>query len=225
MHLPTSRARCAALHPRGVLTTGVALYLLGCGGAAQSTPHTPDHAQRSSRTRATSESDPFTDVHVAAEAETIEVECAYGSFEQCNAIDDDCNGTIDDECGYEGGAIQITLGWNSGADIDLYVTDPSGATLYYNEDHQRSPIGGHLDHDARGNCRREQKNPRIENVYWPAPARAGKYRVELHYFSPCAQGATTDATLTAVVDGQLLGTYRYRLEPEQRVEALSFVKR
>jgi hypothetical protein len=31
--------------------------------------------------------------------------------------------------------------------------------------------------------------------------------------------------VTVVVDGELLGTYRYLLEPEQRIEALSFVKR
>ena len=222
MHLRTSRARGAALHPRGVLATGFALYLMGCGGAAQPTPHTPDDLQRGERTR---ETPAFTDVKVASEAENVAVSCGHDAFEQCNAIDDDCNGVIDDECGYESGAVQVTVGWNSGADIDLYITDPSGATIYYNEEHKRSTIGGHLDHDARGHCRREQKNPRIENAYWPTPARAGKYRVELHYFSPCAEATTTDATVTVVVDGQLLGTYRYRLEPEQRIEALSFVKR
>jgi hypothetical protein len=207
-----------------VLATGFALYLLGCGGA-QPAAHTPDDLQRGARSRDTSATDPFTDVRLDPQAQTVEVKCAYGTYEECNAIDDDCNGVIDDECGYESGAIQITVGWNSGADIDLYVTDPSGATVYYNEEHKRSPFGGHLDHDARGNCRREQKNPRIENAYWPAPARAGKYRVELNYFSPCAQATTTEATVTVVVDGQLLGTYRYVLEPEQRVEALTFVKR
>jgi hypothetical protein len=222
MHLRTSRARGAALHPRGVLATGLALYLIGCG-AVQPAAHTADDLQRSSR--ATAATGPFSDVRPDAEAQTVQLECGNSAYEQCNAVDDDCNGVIDDECGYESGAIQITVGWNSGADIDLYVTDPSGATLYYNEDHKRSPIGGHLDHDARGNCRREQKNPRIENAYWPGPAHAGKYRVELNYFSPCAQATTTEATLTVVVDGQLLGTYRYRLEPEQRIEALSFVKR
>src|SRR6185312_9264382 len=114
--------------------------------------------------------------------------------------------------GYETGDVQITAGWNSGADIDLYVTDPSGATLFYNEQHKHSSIGGHLDHDARGDCRREQRNPRIENAYWSAPRR-GNYRVELHYFSPCTGGATTEVTLSVVVSGQLLGTYRYRLDP------------
>jgi hypothetical protein len=164
----------------------------------------------------------FGAVEVNNEAETLHLDCQPNAFEQCNALDDDCNGIIDDDCGYESGSVQITVGWNSGADIDLYVTDPSGSTLYYNEQHDRSPIGGHLDHNARGDCRREQHNSRIENAYWPAPAHAGKYRVALHYFSPCDKGASTEATLSVAVDGQLLGTYRYRLEPEQRIDALSF---
>jgi hypothetical protein len=184
-----------------------------------------DEAQRPVRTGDTTNTEPFADVHVNSEAVAIPAACESARYEECNAIDDDCNGVIDDECGYEGGAVQITVGWNSGADIDLYVTDPSGATLYYNEQHKRSRIGGHLDHDARGDCRREQQNPRIENAYWPTPARAGQYRIELQYFSPCAQSAKTEATLSVAVEGQSLGAYRFRLEPEQRIEALTFVKR
>lgn len=207
------------------LVTLSALWLLACGGAAQRDPATPDNAQRLTKTRKTSDDLPYSDVVINADAQVIKLDCEHSSYEECNALDDDCNGVIDDECGYEGGAIQVTVGWNSGADLDLYVTDPSGATLYYNELHKRSNIGGHLDHDARGDCRREQQNPRIENIYWPSPAHAGRYRVELSYFSPCAHATTTDATLSVVVAGELLGAYRYRLEPEQRIEALSFVKR
>lgn len=198
---------------------------LGCGGAAQRDPATPDETQRLTKTRKTADDLPYSDLTVSRDAQVLQLDCGQASYEQCNALDDDCNGVIDDECGYEGGAIQVTLGWNSGADLDLYVTDPSGATLYYNEQHKRSNIGGHLDHDARGDCRREQQNPRIENAYWPSPAHAGEYRVELRYFSPCAHATTTDATLSVIVKGALLGSYKYRLEPEQRIEALRFVKR
>ncbi|MET0390556.1 MAG: hypothetical protein ABW321_31580 [Polyangiales bacterium] len=45
------------------------------------------------------------------------------------------------------------------------------------------------------------------------------------YFSPCAQATTTEVTLSVVVDRELLGAYKFRLEPEQRIEALSFTKR
>jgi hypothetical protein len=203
-----------------VLTNGLALCLLGCGGAPQT--ESPDVPRQVRAPAAHGKS--FSDLKVHADAKPLAVECAYGAYEICNAVDDDCNGVIDDECGYETGDVQITVGWNSGADIDLYVTEPSGFTLFYNEQHKRSQSSGYLDHDARGDCRREQKNPRIENAYWSA-AQSGNYRVELHYFSPCARGATTEVTLSVVVAGELLGSYQYRLEPEQRVEALTFSKR
>lgn len=204
--------------------TALLLQLIGCGGASPQAQGTSHGVLRESRSVDSGGAAPYGDLRVSVDGAAIPAEC-NGGFEQCNALDDDCNGVIDDECGYETGDVQITLGWNTGADLDLYVTDPSGATLFYNERHKRSRIGGHLDHDARGDCRREQQNSRIENVYWPAPARAGNYRVEIQYFSPCAKAGTTEATLSVVVGSQLLGAYRFRLEPEQRVAALSFVKR
>ena len=206
-------------HAQRALNIGLALCMLGCGGAAKKETRDVPRLVRAPATDGKS----FSDVKVHADAAAIEVECAYGAFETCNALDEDCNGTIDDECGYESGDVQITAGWNSGADIDLYVTDPSGFVLFYNEQHKRSKTGGHLDHDARGDCRREQKNPHIENAYWSAAPR-GSYKIELHYFSPCTRGASTEVSLSIVVAGELLGSYRYRLEPEQRIEALTFSK-
>lgn len=216
----TIRALFRSPRAQRVLTNGLALCVLGCGGAAK--PNTRDVPQLAREPAPEGKS--FSNVQVGADARPLDTECAYGAYETCNAIDDDCNGVIDDDCGYEGGDVQITVGWNSGADIDLYVTDPSGFTLFYNEQHKHSQIGGHLDHDARGDCRREQKNPRIENSYWSAPAKSGNYKVELHYFSPCTKGGTTEVTLSVVVGGQILGAYKYQLNPEQRVEALTFSK-
>jgi hypothetical protein len=219
MHRHMRRLSSAA---RSGLATYLALWFLGCGGAAKPVAATPSTLQRRNNHRDSSGTKPFTALQVNPNAELVQVACDTNAFEQCNAVDDDCNGVIDDDCGYETGEVQVTVSWDSGADIDLYVTDPSGATLYYNEQHNRSRIGGHLDQNARGDCRREQRNQRIENAYWPGPTRAGKYRVALHYFSPCDRGGNTLATLSVVVDRELVGTYRYRLEPEQRIDALSF---
>lgn len=215
----TIRALFRSPRTQRALTNGLALCVLGCGGAAQ--PKTRD-VQRMAQASASSGKS-FRDVKVNADAKPLDVACEYGAYETCNAIDDDCNGVIDDDCGYETGDVQVTVSWNSGADIDLYVTDPSGFTLFYNEQHKHSQAGGFLDHDARGDCRREQKNPRIENAYWGS-AKRGNYKVELHYFSPCTNGSTTEVTLSVVVGRELLGAYRYKLDPEQRVEALSFSK-
>jgi hypothetical protein len=161
-------------------------------------------------------------VELHGNPEPMPLKCEASAHETCNALDDDCNGVIDDGCGYETGGVQITVAWDSGADIDLYVTDPSGETIYYNEKHDHSSIGGHLDHNARGDCRREQKHSRVENAFWPDPAPLGKYRVELHYFGPCEKSTKTTAQLSVSVRGKSLGSYEYTLEPEQRIDALSF---
>lgn len=224
MRQHTSRALSSAIHIQSVLAALSAFWLIGCGGAPRPATNTAG-AQLAPRESDEPDDRPFTAVRINPNAEEIKVDCEKATYEECNALDDDCNGIIDDGCGYESGAVQITVGWDSGGDIDLYVTDPSGSTLFYNKQHKRSSIGGHLDHDARGDCRREQPNNRIENVYWGSPARTGNYKVELHYFSPCGKAAETEATLSIVVDSELLGSYKYRLEPEQRIEALSFVKR
>lgn len=154
----------------------------------------------------------------------MDVTCAAGSADVCNALDDDCDGAIDEGCGYATGAIQITVAWNTGADLDLYVTDPAGETLYYNEQSREVASGGRLDHDARGDCRLEQNNTRIENAFWPGPrVPSGEYKVSLHYWGPCGNNARTSATVSLAVGGKVLGSYNFTLDPEQRVTVASFV--
>ncbi|MDD9944127.1 MAG: hypothetical protein OXU20_23995 [Myxococcales bacterium] len=139
----------------------------------------------------------------------------------CNARDEDCDGIIDEGCGYGTGAVQITLAWDSGADLDLYVTDPSGQTIFFNRNHRTSDAGGELDHDSRGNCRPEQQHQRVENAFWRTPA-PGQYQVEVHYFSPCGGSGSARATLSIAVGGKLVGAYEYDLDPEERVSAARF---
>lgn len=159
---------------------------------------------------------------VATGVQVVEATCTQGAREQCNGLDDNCNGQIDEGCGYSSGNIQITLAWNSGADLDMYVTDPAGETLSYS--HQQSASGGHLDHDARGQCNASQQNNRIENVYWNTPnPPSGTYQVELHYWGECNSGAgPTTATLSIAVGGQIIGAYQYTLAPNQRVTVATF---
>jgi hypothetical protein len=149
---------------------------------------------------------------------------ARAAAETCNALDDNCNGIVDEGCPYAADpqGVQITIAWNTGADIDLYVRDPSGEMVFYNEQARRSPVGGSLDHPARGRCRPEQPITNVESAHWPAPAPDGPYKVELHYFGPCGDPVETEVTMSVVVHGKLGGVYRYKLQPEERVEAVSF---
>lgn len=147
--------------------------------------------------------------------------CEASGAETCDARDNDCDNVVDEGCGYGTGAVQVTLAWDSGADLDLYITDPSGQTLFYNENNRTSPSGGQLDHDARGDCRPDQPHPRIENAFWP-DAVPGTYRVEIANFGPCGAEGTTPTTVSVSIRGQVAGVFEYTLEPEQRVQVVEF---
>jgi hypothetical protein len=161
---------------------------------------------------------------VATGVTVVEASCVQGAQEVCNGLDDNCNGEIDEGCGYSSGNIQITLAWNTGADLDLYVTDPVGETLSYSATTNNS--GGHLDHDARGMCNQGQANNTIENVYWNQPNPPnGVYSVRVHYWAgaSCSTSAgTTNMTLSIAVGGRILGAYSYAINPDQRIEIAQF---
>ncbi len=141
--------------------------------------------------------------------------CHPGAAEVCNGLDDNCNGVIDEGCGYESGNIQVTLAWSTGADLDMYVTDPFGHTISYQN--RRSPSGGVLDQDARGACNPSQRNNTIENVFWNSPQPpSGQYRVEVHYWGDCGAAGVTQATLSIAVGGQIIGAYNVALRPRER---------
>ena len=149
----------------------------------------------------------------------IQQTCAPGAVEQCNGLDDNCDGAIDEGCGWETGQIQITLAWQTGADIDLYVTDPYGETLSYQ--HSQSSSGGILDHDARGAC--VGGSDTIENVYWSqAQPPRGQYQVELHYWGSCGVAGPTPATVSISVGGRVIGVYNVTLYENQRIPVAVF---
>ena len=72
------------------------------------------------------------------------------------------------------GDIQITLTWDNGADLDLYVTDPNGNTIWWDE--PGSSSGGMLDYD-------DVDGFGPENIYWPKnSAPSGNYSVYIHHY-------------------------------------------
>lgn len=82
-----------------------------------------------------------------------------------------------------GGDFQATLTWGHFADMDLYVTDPAGETIYYGNG--TSETGGQLDRDANAGCGEQNASP-VENVFWPpSGAPTGIYLVRVDTYSPC----------------------------------------
>jgi hypothetical protein len=128
--------------------------------------------------------------------------CTDGVAEHCDAVDQDCDGHIDEGCGYETGAFQITMAWNSDADVDLVITNPQGVAV---------TADGALDREAQGACG-EPTRDRIENARWPEAPPSGLYRVAVRHASECERGAVdTTATVSVSVGGRVLGVYNATL--------------
>ena len=123
----------------------IALVLVGCGGAPAPVVATQVAPVQAAPIAVRAEVGAL-----PAGVTTEAIACSGGSSDACNGRDDDCDGRIDEGCGWESGPVQITLAWDTGADLDLYVTEPSGFTISYLD--RSSPSGGVLDHDARGAC-------------------------------------------------------------------------
>jgi hypothetical protein len=86
------------------------------------------------------------------------------------------------------GDVQMNVTWDSKADVDLHVVDPSGAEIYYGQ--TSSTTGGLLDLDSNAACRTD--GPRAENVFWASGliAPRGEYIVRVDYWSACSEVRT-----------------------------------
>ena len=84
------------------------------------------------------------------------------------------------------GEVQITLSWDSAADLDLAVADPTGAEVYFGTEEVES--GGVLDLDAGYPCQGDIV--RNEHIVWPEDPPEGTYEVRVSHFLNCDAPAT-----------------------------------
>jgi len=100
-----------------------------------------------------------------------------------NPIAHTCADLIPSKIYGQGGDVGVTLTWGKKVDLDLYVTDPSGETIYYA--HDSSESGGKLDVDRK--CSNIDGGPLMENIFWPSgKAPTGAYTVKVNFFENCS---------------------------------------
>jgi hypothetical protein len=92
------------------------------------------------------------------------------------------------------GDVEVTLTMGQATDLDLYVVDSTGTTVYYGN--TESFTGGHLDLDANAACSGNM-GVNTEHVYWPqGGAPAGTYTVRVAHFESCVGDAPVDYRVT-----------------------------
>jgi hypothetical protein len=97
------------------------------------------------------------------------------------------------------GDVQINITWDSKADVDLHVMDPTGQEIFWAN--RSSTSGGQLDLDSNAGCASD--GPRAENIFWASGLIAphGDFYIRVDDWSNC--GATqTDYVVTVHAKGK-----------------------
>lgn len=120
--------------------------------------------------------------------------------------------------GLGSGDVQVTLIWTSKADLDLLVTDPSSAVVFYGN--RTVASGGTLDRDANYPCNTDDSSPAAENIFWPVGGSPdGSYTATVAYTSDCLAEGTQSFELVVQVGGVVIHHQRHTVaSPGDRFE-------
>ena len=111
---------------------------------------------------------------------------------------------------YGTGSVQITLTWDNNSDLDLWVTEPNGEKIWFED--RYSNTGGELDVD-------DQDGQGPENIFWPyGEAPTGKYKVEVHHY----HGSSTANYRVLIQVNGIAETFSGSLAPNERVTIAIF---
>ncbi|HQP38850.1 MAG TPA: OmpA family protein, partial [Polyangiaceae bacterium] len=137
-------------------------------------------------------------------------ECSPSGKDVCfDAIDNDCDGLYDVGCGYQSGALQWTLAWRTGDDLDLHVVGPDGHHVWYQRK-QGGAAGLQLDVDCLGQFGNNCLAQNAENIFTPRDRKPmeGTYRGWVEVFR-AVEGEDAGRVVGAMLGGRIAGkTFR-----------------
>ena len=106
------------------------------------------------------------------------------------------------------GDFQVSVSWDQPTDLDLHLTTPSGARIFWNNEEVGN---GTLDLDSNPACFIDDINN--ENITFSnGQPPAGQYIVEVDYFDNCNIVTPTNFLVTVRANGQIQ-TFSGRLVP------------
>lgn len=116
--------------------------------------------------------------------------------------------------------MRVTLTWNNSNDLDLFVNEPNGFRIQFNE--PNSLTGGKFYTEVTCNigCNNTSNRP-IESIYWPSgKAPLGLYTVYVHYYNQINPKSTKYLLVIKVYD--MVAEYRGVLTSVNEAKSYKF---